>query len=538
MFRFLALLPALLLAATLNAQGGNPPQMSTPDMSVAEYSGNTLVDSVQSSAAADFGRVFPPTQSGSSSEWVRVVVSNGIFGGATLNMTTPAAMSSDFSVDTTGFNTAVNVGSQTEFLIRFSPQSAGAITGTIQFDYQPDPNMQPATWATFFINVEGQGVASPTAWLSVREGSSSGDRVFVGQYGLGARDLGTRMITAGPGNSVQLFLTNEGSSGAGSLTVGTPAFSSGGAEFTLDTTGFSNTLSAGASTSFTVTFTPSAIGLASGTMEFTHNDSYATAPFTFGVQGYGTDTPAQLYVSDQPGNKWNTMAPVPFYTGTLLPENDAASGNRDFGQSSGSQVIQIDNGDAGYVAINMFYHAGTDLILGTPTVVGDADFTIDLTGFSTTVPSAGTTTFTIHFNPKANGARSAVIEIPHGDSSEREPYRINVTGFGVNVSSGNGGSGGGSGGGCTADVSSNSVWLLVATLCGLLLATRLRGAVSPGGACEFARPSPAKRRPCGAVSVYRCLPCDRRRIPFRHDSHADLPVPDPAYQWLHGRAWL
>jgi hypothetical protein len=185
-----------------------------------------------------------------------------------------------------------------------------------------------------------------------------------------------------------------------------------------------------------------------------------------------------MYVTDRPGNWWVTGAPMPpGYTGTLLLENDAAAGNRDFGQVSGSasQVIQIDNGDSGYIDIWTNYYPGADLTLGTPVVVGDADFTLDLSGFNGTVASAGTTTFIVRFTPQANGVRSAVIEIPHGDSSERAPFRINVTGFGVNAGGGTG-SGGDSGGGCTAGGSSSAVWMLLALLGGLVIATRLRRA--------------------------------------------------------------
>lgn len=485
-----AILPALmLLAPVLIAQGGArggmaaPPVSSTPNMGVSEYSGNTSVTSLQHNDAADFARLFPPTEVGQTSEWVRIVVSNGLFAGAPVNLTTPvvATGAGDFILDTSNLvTTGVAAGNSTEFLIAYSPQGSYAVAGTVEFDYQPDPTGQPAVWSTFTINVQGNGVATPTAWLSVRENSLTGDRIFVGQQGLGARDLGRRVYYSGPGNSVQVFLVNEGSAGASTITVGTPTLISGTTDLVLDTTGFTGSLAAGASTSFTVTFDPSQTGSFSSIFEFTHSDGYAPSPFQLEFTGYGIDTPFAMYVTDQPGAWWVTGgAMVPFYTGTVLMENAPAAGNRDFGQvsSSASQVIQIDNGDAGYMDINLLYTPGADLVLGTPTVVGDPDFTLNLGGYSTTVASAGTTTFSVIFTPQANGVRSAVIEIPHNDSSERAPFRVHVTGEGVNVGSGGSGSGGSNGGGgCSSGGHGTSVWLVIGLLGGLAAVARLRRA--------------------------------------------------------------
>jgi hypothetical protein len=485
MIRTLMLSALVLLSPMLLAQ---PPVMSTPDLGVAEMSGTRVVTDLNDADPADFGRIFPPTLINTDSDTTWIRISNGMLGGANLELMSggfnPGVQGAqpEFSMDLSRFQTTVPPGSSTEIGIYFDPMYAytGVRTDAMSFWYQADPVGNPGVWSAFYVCVRAQGVTSETEWLSVRDISATGARLYTNPASYhGAINLGSRVVTAGPGSPIEIFLVNEGAAGTADITLGTPARVSGSGEFAVDTSGFSSTLAPGASTSFCVGYDPAQTGPASAIVEFTHSDSYATNPFRLEFIGTGLGAPLQMYVTDQPGSWWVTGSMVPFYTGQLLAENQAVGGNRDFGTVNGSAAItlQVDNGDAGYIDITYTYYAGADLTLGTPVVIGDPDFSVSLAGFGNTVASAGTTTFVVTFTPQANGVRSALIEIPHGDASERAPFRINVAGIGDIGSGGGGGGGGGgnggSGGGCVSANKSTAWTAFLAALCGVFAAARV-----------------------------------------------------------------
>lgn len=83
-------------------------------------------------------------------------------------------------------------------------------------------------------------------------------------------------------------------SGSGNLTVSLPALSEGDTgDFAIDTTGMATTLPYGASTSFTVTFTPTAMGLRRTLVHLTSNDT-AHGDFRVLLTGTGQSTDATL----------------------------------------------------------------------------------------------------------------------------------------------------------------------------------------------------------------------------------------------------
>lgn len=477
-----AMLPALLLLAPVLMANPSPtpPAYPGPVMEVNETSAGATVTLLYDNDAAAYGRVFRPTPVGSASDWltIRIKSISTMFGGGdTLYMTAPVLTAGgvNFALDTTGFvTTGLAIGNETEFKVRFTPQSAGSFSGTVTYTWESDPYQSPGTYVDFRVNVQGSASAAAVSYVSVHETSPAGTRVFHNQPTANGREFGRRKLDAGPTASLVLWLKNDAPFGAPDLVLGTPVLTTGSAEFVLDLTGFVATVPAGAAAEVRVSFDPATVGTQSGVLQFTQNDGVNASPFEVQLVGEGLADAWQLRVCDNSGPFFDNTQMVPVYQGTHLAENAPAAGNRDMGTVDGGNsvalTITICNADVGYFAW-IGYVPGSDLTLGTPTVQGDADFTVELPSYSTTVTSAQTTSLIVRFTPLANGVRNATILIPHMDGSEREPFRVQVTATGTNAGSG-GGSDDSDGGGC-ASGNGSAVWLLLLTLLGLVAASRL-----------------------------------------------------------------
>jgi hypothetical protein len=138
----------------------------------------------------------------------------------------------------------------------------------------------------FSVEVTGLGTSvTPLPLVVVRETSIAGTLISNGSAPAGLRAFGSMDITATPTAAITIVVQNAGTA---TLTLGAP-FSTNG-DFTVNATGFPGTLAAGADASFTVSFTPAAVGVKSASIQFTHNDASTTTPFSFGVSGEATTT--------------------------------------------------------------------------------------------------------------------------------------------------------------------------------------------------------------------------------------------------------
>ncbi len=71
---------------------------------------------------------------------------------------------------------------------------------------------------------------------------------------------------------------------------------------------------------------------------------------------------------------------------------------------------------------------GVNLSLGTLALTGNtADFAVNTTGLVTELAPGATTTFTVTFQPTADGIRTATLQIPSNDADEN-PFDITITG--------------------------------------------------------------------------------------------------------------
>jgi len=225
-------------------------------------------------------------------------------------------------------------------------------------------------------------------------------------------DFGGTDVTAG---TVTRSFTIQ-NTGSGALTLsGTPLVAVSGtnaADFAVTVLPAASVAAAG-STSFTVTFNPSATGTRVATLTIANNDANEN-PYDFAIQGTGTTAPEINLV----GNL------VSIVDGDTIPSTTDFT---DFGgaQLTGGTVTRtftIQNTGTGTLTLS-----GTTLV-----VVGGtnaADFTVTVLP-SASVAAAGSTTFTVSFDPSLAGARIATLTIANNDANEN-PYDFAIQGRGV-----------------------------------------------------------------------------------------------------------
>ncbi|WP_296144010.1 choice-of-anchor D domain-containing protein [uncultured Flavobacterium sp.] len=191
--------------------------------------------------------------------------------------------SSDFTI-TTIPATPVTASGNTTFQITFDPTAIGVKNATISIANN-DSDENPYTFAiqgtgtTVAPNINLQGNTA-----NITNGSTTPSTA-------NHTDFGSQDITAG--TIVRTFTIQNTGSDALSLTGSSPyAIISGtnAADFTVTAIPATNVASLG-NTTFQVTFDPSATGIRTATITIANNDS-AKNPYTFAIQGTGTDIPA------------------------------------------------------------------------------------------------------------------------------------------------------------------------------------------------------------------------------------------------------
>ncbi|MCX6876264.1 MAG: choice-of-anchor D domain-containing protein, partial [Verrucomicrobia bacterium] len=215
----------------------------------------------------------------------------------------------------------------------------------------------------------------------------------------GTKDFGSANV--GSNTSLSFTIKNVGSANLTGLVL--TKDNAGGSDFTLGALG-TTTVVAGASTTFTVTFAPGAVGSRTTAIHLVNNDADEN-PFDITLTGTGVAVP-EIAV-EQP-----------------LGTNIADGGTKDFGSvnvgSNTSLSFTIKN-------------TGTASLTGL-TITKDgtnaADFTVTANPVAPVSGPSGTTTFTVQFAPGAAGARTAAIHLASNDADEN-PFDITLTGTGI-----------------------------------------------------------------------------------------------------------
>ena len=266
----------------------------------------------------------------------------------------------------------------------------------------------------FEINLRAEAVV-PIPDLEVRETNATGTIIPHNDPATGTiRDFGSQDIAAGPTASITITVVNNGT---GNLGLSTPDM--GGTwwnQFVVTVPGtFPSSLAPSASASFEVAFDPTSTGVKDAYVRIPHTDGSKPSPYYVPVLGNGTSSAVPVFTaSDSAGG---------------IAHNDPASGPRDFGN------VQVATSSAP-ITITITNNGGVDLTLGTPTLGGanPGEFTLDLTGYITTVTTGNSTSFDVTFDPTSVGQKDATVTVTHNDATVTSPFIINVTGNGVTTS--------------------------------------------------------------------------------------------------------
>jgi len=220
-----------------------------------------------------------------------------------------------------------------------------------------------------------------------------------------SRDFGS--VNLGNASAPRTFtIRNLGTAPLSDLTISKAGANS--SDFLIDTTGLAPTLPPGASTSFSVMFSPSGSGSRSASLQVTSNDSDEN-PFDVAIVGVGVVVP-EIAVEQQGG--------INLADGT----STISFGNVGLGGNSPSISFTIRN--TGTAILNA-------LTLGK-SGVNTSEFLINTSGMAQSLSPGEETSFSLVFAPGDLGPRSATLQIGSNDGDEN-PFDLALSGTGLAV---------------------------------------------------------------------------------------------------------
>lgn len=290
------------------------------------------------------------------------------------------------------------------FVVSFTPSAIGLRTAVIEIGHDtngPSP---------YVFAIQGFGglpaidiLGNGTSIASGDPSPDAGDNTDFGNA-----EVGVTIITN------TFTITNNGTASL-SLTDASPFVTIGGphsADFALTVTPGS-TIASGDSTTFEITFDPTATGSRTGTVSIANNDTNSN-PYTFSIQGTGTAPEMDVL-----GNN------ISIADGDGSPN---AGDDTDFGLAEVAGTITTNIFTITNTGTATLFLTGTDPYV-TKSGTHAADFSIVGTP-STNIAAAGFTTFAVTFDPTASGARSASLSIANNDDNEN-PYNFSIRGTGT-----------------------------------------------------------------------------------------------------------
>lgn len=254
--------------------------------------------------------------------------------GSTVNISAAAVSGTGFKMSGITPPLALNASQSTTFTVTFAPQAAGAASGNVTITSNaPNPSLSMA--------LSGTGAA-------------------VGAVGASPTSLNFGTVQTGTHQALSETVTNTGGS---TVTISQVGIS--GTGFTLSGITTPATLTAGQSANFTVTFTPTSAGSASGSVTVTSNGSNPT--LTISLAGTGSTTAGTLSVT-----------PAPIAVGSVfVGTSGTASGSL---TASGANV--------------------------TITGATSSNSRFVLSGLPTIIPAGQSASFTVTYSPLVAGADS------------------------------------------------------------------------------------------------------------------------------------
>jgi uncharacterized delta-60 repeat protein len=288
--------------------------------------------------------------------------------------------SSDFGFSTPA--SVLNAGSSTTFTVSFTPTALGTRAAALHIA-SSDLDESP-----FDIQLTA-AATSPEVELEQPAGTGLADGVSTVDYG---------PITVGSSLVKTYTVRNTGTSSLASLSLSKTGTNS--TLFTVSSLG-STTLAVGASTTFTVSYAPNALGSHSAIIRLASSDLDEN-PFDIAVIGSGVAPEIAI------------EAPV----GTNLTDNVSTVSFPATVAGSSSDPVTFtvrNNGSATLSGLSLSK-------VGTNT----ADFVLGTFGATSLAPTESTT-FTVIFSPTAGGTRTATLRVASNDADEN-PFDIALSG--------------------------------------------------------------------------------------------------------------
>jgi len=318
---------------------------------------------------------------------------------ATLN----ASINPEGNATTAKFQYGTSISYGEEISIPLNPND-GVAAQSISL---PVTGLQPATTYHFRATATSSAAGitpgtdftfttlSTTAEIEVRQNAT------ILESGIGDVDFGSAAV--GFQTTQRIFTVTN--TGATNLTLGTPTVTGASSGEFSSTNPAISTLLPNASTTFTVTFTPSATGTRNAVLHLPSNDANESV-FDINLTGIGSLGMPAISV----------QAP----TGTNLTDGSStvSFGTWDMGISSSPITFTVSN-------------TGTDVLTNLGILIDGihaSDFTASPPG-TTTLAVGASTTFTVVFAPTVGSARTAVLHLSRG-ADDTNPFDINLSGTG------------------------------------------------------------------------------------------------------------
>ncbi len=299
--------------------------------------------------------------------------------------------------------TSVAASGSTTFNVAFDPTVNGAVTATLSIA-NDDADEAPYT---FSVTGTGTGGAPEIAVTGNGQNIAHTDAT---PDAADHTDFGAMLVPAG--TVVRTFTIQN--SGSATLNLGANAVSIAGAhaaDFSV-TAQPATQVAAAASSQFTITFDPSALGARTATVSIA-NDDADEAPFTFAISGTGQAAIPEIAVR---GNA------IEIVSADVTPSTADLTdfGPADIATGSVVRSFTIANTGTGTLTLgpNAVSLAGANA----------ADFAVTAQP-PVNVAAGASTTFTLTFDPAAAGARVATVTINNDDADEA-PYTFAISGTG------------------------------------------------------------------------------------------------------------
>ncbi|GAB4389424.1 MAG: hypothetical protein Kow0025_14650 [Thermodesulfovibrionales bacterium] len=372
---------------------GNPnhgeERVATNSFQVVGASGTpdiTVTDSV--SPAADLQVPFGGVTVGGSSDQTVTVRNDGT---ADLLLGSISAPAPPFSVQADNCSgQTLTPSSSCTVTVRFAPSSSGAFSDNLLIP-SDDPDENPVS-----VALSGNGTTAATPDIAVTDSVAPAADLQVPFGDVATGGTATQTVTVSNAGNAALNIGTIGSANALAAPFAIAADNCSG-----------QTLAQGASCSFDITFSPSAAGAFSDSLDIPSDDPDEN-PVTVSVSGNGASSASgDIAVTD-------SVAPA---ADLQVPFGDVATGG------TATQTVTVAN--AGNAALNI----GT---IGSANALA-APFAIAADGCSGQAlqPSA-TCEVTVTFSPTASGPFSDSFDIPSDDPDEN-PVTVSVSGNGSAV---------------------------------------------------------------------------------------------------------